>query len=174
MPKRISSLVSFLDTAEIWLAGLALGIASLLIFVGVVLRYCFHYSVSAFEEIIRYLIIWSTFLGGSALLRRNGHITIDVLIVRLKKRQRLILQTFAYILGIVFCALLTIKGFSLIEQSLRVGARSMSTLRLPMYIPQLAVPVGGMLMLFRFGQKVYENLTLLSGADDSRGGFDGE
>ncbi|MCL6448547.1 MAG: TRAP transporter small permease [Armatimonadetes bacterium] len=169
MPRRISSLVTLLDAAEIWLAGLTLGVASLLVFISVILRYCFHYSVSAFEEIIRYLIIWSTFLGGSALLRRNGHITIDILIVRLKERQRLILQTFAYILGIVFCALLTIKGFGLVEQSIRVGAKSMSTLRLPMYIPQLAVPVGGLLMMFRFGQKVYENLTFLSGAKESRG-----
>lgn len=170
MRNKFSSLLGFVDTAEIWLAGVSLGAASLLVFIGVVLRYCFHYSVSAFEEIVRYLIIWSTFIGGSALLRRNGHITIDVLIVRLAERQRLILQSFAYLLGVVFCALLAVKGWGLVEQSIRVGATSMSSLQLPMYIPQLAVPAGGILMLFRFCQKVYENILRLANLSSLEGG----
>jgi C4-dicarboxylate transporter, DctQ subunit len=152
---------SIVTRIEQWVAGLSLGLATLFVIVAVVMRYFFQYAPPHFEELTRYLIIWSVFVGASHLLHRNGHITIDVLIITLPVRARLVLQTFAYGLGVVFCVLIAYYGLQMVLQSYELGARSISSLRAPMWIPQLAVPLGAALMLLRFVEKIALHLRLL-------------
>ncbi len=154
-----------LSNVEKYISGIFLGIATLLVVVAVILRFCFGYSSSIIEEAVRYLIIWSVFVGGSLALKNNVHITVDILTIRLPVRTRLVLQTFAYLAGIAYCILLAVKGMQLVHNSILIDERTTSAWRLPMFIPRLAVPVGAMLFIVRFAQKAMENINALRCGD---------
>lgn len=144
--------VSVLDRLETYGSGLSIGIAAVFVVAAVVLRYFFAYSNSALDEITRYLVIWGTMLGASRLVRKGGHVTVDILVVMLKPQAKAVLQCIALILGAGFCILLAWLGGSLCWQSYTLDARSASVLAFPMWLPQAAIPVGAGLMAIRFVQ----------------------
>jgi len=145
-----------LGRIEFWVGALALAFAAALVFVSVVLRYGFAYSISAFDELVRYSIILGAFVAASRLLHHEGHVTVDVLLVTLPEKWRAVLQMVAFTAGALFCALLLYTGIHYVSQSMSIGTRSMSNLRIPMWIPHMAVPLGAGLLLIRFVQKVIE------------------
>lgn len=57
----------------VWMMGLMVA----MVFVNVVLRYLFDYSLLWAEELSRYLMIWATFLGSGLLFRQGAHIAVD-------------------------------------------------------------------------------------------------
>ncbi len=155
---QITRDVSLLDHFETYGSGLSIGVAAVLVVAAVVLRYFFGYSNSAVDEITRYLVIWGTMLGASRLVRKGGHVTVDILVVMLKPRAKAILQSIAIGLGVAFCIYLTWLGGRLCWQSYTLDARSASVLAFPMWLPQAAIPVGAGLMSFRFIQAFAEAL----------------
>jgi len=150
-----------LGRIEAWVSALTLGFAATLIGVAVVLRYVFAYSVSAFDELTRYAVILGTFVAASRLLHQNGHVTVDVLLVMLPERARLMLRTIAYICGAAFCLALIWYGWRMVELSMMMDSRSISNLRIPMWIPQSAVLLGALLLLVRFVQKVVRGVVAI-------------
>ncbi|MCA0425381.1 MAG: TRAP transporter small permease [Proteobacteria bacterium] len=150
--------VDVLEVMEIAISVFALGLAVVLVVLGVVLRYSIGFSNPVFEEITRYAIIWGMFAASSRLMRHNGHITIDVLLVRLPRAWQAALRTMAMLAGTFFCGLLVVYGAQLVLQSYTLGATSQSSLRVPMWLPQLAVPLGGATLLVRFLQELARQL----------------
>lgn len=160
-----------IDVIEDWIAGLALGTAVVFVVYNVATRYLLGFSSAALGEITRYLVIWSTFFGASRLLRRDEHITIDIVTVRLPRTVQLVLQVVAFTLGAVLCLTLVWYGYLQVHQSFVIGARSTSGLRVPMWIPQLGVPLGALFMFLRFVQHVSRDVALLRGR--GRDGYSG-
>lgn len=148
----------WLGRIEFWVAAISLGIAAVLVFVSVALRYGFAYSISAFDELTRYSVILGTFAAASRLLHQDGHVTVDVLLINLPKKWRKRLQIAAYAAGAIFCALLIYAGTQFVFQSFQTGTRSMSNLRIPMWIPQSFVPLGALLLFVRFVQQIRKRL----------------
>jgi C4-dicarboxylate transporter, DctQ subunit len=154
----------WLGRIEFWIAATTLAFAAGLVFTSVVLRYGFAYSVSAFDELTRYSIILGAFVAASRLLHQERHVTVDVLLINLPPRWRSILQILAFMAGAAFCAFLLYTGLQLVMQTYATGTRSMSNLRIPMWIPQSFVPLGAALLLIRFLQKVWHRVAELLGS----------
>lgn len=153
-----------LEIIEIVVSVSSLGLATGLVVAGVALRYAVGYSHPAFDEITRYSIIWGMFAASSRLMRQGGHITIDVLLVHLPLIWQARLRLIAMLLGTFLCFLLVWYGGKLVLQSYLLGAQSTSSLRVPMWIPQMAVPFGGVLLLVRFLQELARQWVLGRGA----------
>lgn len=156
------------DVIEDWIAGLALGTAVVFVVYNVATRYLLGFSSAALGEITRYLVIWSTFFGASRLLRRSEHITIDLVTVHLPRRGQLALQVVAFTFGAILCLTLVWYGYQQVHLSFVIGARSTSGLRVPMWLPQLGVPLGALFMFVRFVQHIGRDVALLRG--HGRGG----
>jgi C4-dicarboxylate transporter DctQ subunit len=58
----------------------------------------------------------------------------------------------------LFCLFLIIKGYQICDKIKGFNQLS-SSLRVPMYIPYLALPLGGIIMLTRIIQKSYDIIT---------------
>jgi len=142
-----------LAVIEGWAVSLAIASASLIVFVAVVLRYGLGLSVSAFDEITRYLMVYITFIGASRLLHQDGHVSVEVLLVIVPRQLRRWIEAAAAIAGALFCMGLAWLGISMLAQSMAIDLRSMSALRMPMWLPQAAVPLGAALMALRFLQR---------------------
>jgi C4-dicarboxylate transporter DctQ subunit len=144
-----------LSLLEKWVAGLTIGIAVLFTFIAVILRYFFGYSISGLDELTRFLIIWSVFVGGSLAIREEKHITIDLVTASVSPKVRAILQGIAYLAGAFFAFYIMILGYQVVANSIKVGEISLTSLAMPMFIPRAAVFIGGLLMGIRFLQQSY-------------------
>lgn len=125
-----------------------LAVATLVAIAQVLLRAIFNIHLWWGEETIVYLIIYSTFLGAVITLRHNEHIAVKVFEPFLGTigRRRMdilgILVTIAYLAIVGFFAwLLLFEPFS--------TSTVTPTLKLPLWVVELAVPLGFTLMLLR-------------------------
>lgn len=148
--KRLDGLLSRFE--ELFLGGTIL-FTSTLLFVNVILRYVFHHSIYWAEELVRYLMVWLIFFGGSQVVRREGHIRVDILLRALPPRGQRIWEIGVEIVNILM--LIVLFWYSL-HQCLRVFASGQVSpaMELPMGLVYLAVPCGSFLMIFRYVQRL--------------------
>ena len=137
-----------LTLLENLLAGGALALATLIAIAQVLLRTIFDIHLYWSEETIVYLIIYSTFIGAVVTLRHNEHISINVFepfVGKVGKRRLEILGVSVMIVYLVivgfFAWMLLFEPFS--------SATVTPTLKLPLWVVELAVPIGFTLMLLR-------------------------
>ena len=134
--------------------GFTLLFATLLLFFGVVMRYFFNYAFEWSDELIRYVIIWSTFIGAGLCAKKGMHVKMDILLRVMPVgflRYWNMLLTVVAILFSVFCM---VKGYQMVVLTQAFGRTSVS-FPLPMWIIYLAVPLGYTLMFIHFFISLY-------------------
>ena len=147
----------FINNIEEYFAVISLLIASLLIFVQVVLRYAFNISLVWSEEIARYLIIWLILIGSSIAVRERAHAAVDAVVSFLPQLAKQIFSVLANLTGVAFCIILIRSGAITVSNVIEFGNVT-PAIGIPMAIPYLSLSVGGSLMLFRFVQLLFEDL----------------
>ena len=115
---------------------------SLLLFANVMFRYFFQMPLFWAEEVLRYLIVWVTFVGMAVCIRENAHISLDLLLNALPENRR-------FLLGLLVRGIAFVGGLFLFWYSLRFTMRIYSTGQVsatiggfPMYIVYSVMPVG--------------------------------
>ncbi len=146
---------------EEYFAVISLLVASLLVFIQVVLRYVFNNSLVWSEEIARYLIIWLILIGSSIAVREKAHATVDAVVAFLPPLPKRIFSILANLMGIVFCFILVRSGTITVSNVVEFGNVT-PAIGISMAIPYLSVPVGGALMLYRFIQLLFDDFTSLN------------
>ena len=131
-------MLKFLGKIEDVFCAVSLLLTTIILFVNVVLRYVFSASTSWAEELIRYLMIWITFIGGSVCVRHSAHIRMDFLLTRA-----------VYLIAAGFCGALIVYSWQLVEFTIEMEQTS-PAMGVPMWIPYLAMPLGSALMVLHF------------------------
>ena len=124
-------------------------LTTIILFVNVVLRYVFSASTSWAEELIRYLMIWITFIGGAVCVRHAAHIRMDFLMTMLPKSVSRLVTRLVYLIAAGFCTALIVYSWQLVEFTVEMEQTS-PAMEVPMWIPYLAMPLGSGLMVFHF------------------------
>ncbi|HHY91887.1 MAG TPA: TRAP transporter small permease [Firmicutes bacterium] len=148
-----AKLDSFLQHAETAFAALGLLGATFLMFLNVVLRYAFNAGLPWSEELIRYTIIWLTFLSIGLCTRQNAHVAIDFFAYFLPKRAQRYLLILVDATLVAFTALMLRYSLVLVGQQLSTGQRS-PALQIPFYLIYFCLPFGFALGLLRSGQNL--------------------
>ncbi|UYG00643.1 MULTISPECIES: TRAP transporter small permease [unclassified Halomonas] len=148
---------AWLSRSEEVVIGLLILSAALILFANVVARYVFNFGFSWAEELVRYQIVWMVLLGASVAARQGIHIGIDILRRFSPPPIARALELLVHAISIGFCAFLVFYGIELTEQTHRFGQVS-SALQAPMWVVQLAIPVGALLMGIRFTQHFFRAL----------------
>lgn len=104
----------------------------------------FFNALSWSEEVTRYLLVWSTFIGAGCVYKRGGHIKVtfaqDMLPPKLKKAA----QVLVHMLCGAFFAIALFYGFKYMN---RQGGQLSAAMRIPMRLVYMAIPVGCGIML---------------------------
>lgn len=145
---------TYLDTIEGFLIASILAIASVLTITQVFFRYALNDSIFWAEEAILYLIISMSFLCTSLGIRKESHITVDVLKSCIPKRLKPTFNLVAAILGIVFAGSLLYFGGSLFLTTLARGQLS-PALRIPIASIYAFIPITAMLQMVRYSGIIY-------------------
>jgi C4-dicarboxylate transporter DctQ subunit len=130
------------------LAASALGLATIIAIVAVLLRYLFGIFLFWSEEAIIYLIIYSTFLGAVITLRHNEHVNVDIFGAFLKARGKRAFAVLAAAITVVYLVCIGFFAWLLLLEPFSTSTITPS-LKLPLWVVEAAVPIGLTLMLLR-------------------------
>jgi C4-dicarboxylate transporter DctQ subunit len=130
------------------LAASALGLATIIAIVAVLLRYLFGIFLFWSEEAIIYLIIYSTFLGAVITLRHNEHVNVDIFGAFLKARGKRAFAVLAAAITVVYLVCIGFFAWLLLFEPFSTSTITPS-LKLPLWVVEAAVPIGLTLMLLR-------------------------
>ena len=125
--------------------------ATLLMFINVIMRYLFRSGLPWSEEVVRYTIIWITFIGIAMCARKGKHVAIDLFLSLINKKMGLILLIIINITSIFFCILMTRYSIKLVWQ-VSSSSQVSPALGIPFYIIYLCMPLGFGLSVLRFAQ----------------------
>lgn len=120
-----------------------LSVMSVVVFAQVLFRIV-HLSIPWSEELSKYLLIWSTFLGAAICIRKGSLVGLEFLKNSMSEEKQKILQT---ILNLIVCAMLLFLinvGFWAVR---RVWFQITPVLKLSMGLMYAAIPIGSVFIL---------------------------
>ena len=137
-----------------------MAVMATLVFVNVVTRYVFNFSIIWAEEVSQYLMIWIAYLGAGLALREGRHVAVEMLQDRLPVALGRRLRMAVGGLALAFLGVVTVLGF---QFAVFVWSQETPVLNISLGIPSLAIPLGAMLfalhLLFMFRNYVGKQYT---------------
>jgi TRAP-type C4-dicarboxylate transport system permease small subunit len=103
-------------------------------------KFLFHPIVGA-EEVMNFLMVAVVFLGAGVVAYDGTHINMEILIDRFPAPLRNMFRALAQIAAIVVAAIIVRLGVPIIQHLAAFNERSQAA-DVPLWIPQLMVPVG--------------------------------
>lgn len=132
-----------------FIAAMTVVMMMIVIFVEVVSRTLFNVSIPIGVEVGEYLLAVVVYLGASYTLREKGHIKVDFVLKRFPTRSQKVLNLVTMLLTLVVTILLVWYGWHLIIESYTLGSKAWSVLHTPLFIPQIFMGVGIILLLMQ-------------------------
>ena len=140
------------------LAWLAIGIITcmeILVASEVFMRYVLNRPHAYVDELVKYSIVYITFLGAAWLLKSDGHVKLDLVVDRLSTRSGSVLNIVTSIVSAIVCLIVGWYGSLLIWNSFREGFHMNSVLAPPEWIIFLIIPIGFFLLFIQFLRRAY-------------------
>lgn len=150
--------MKYLDFAQKYLLAFGMLFTTILLFLNVILRYFFHSAIFWAEEVLRYCIVWISFIGTAVCVQEDSHISIDILSNSLKPNRKRILKIFLQIFGILFSIFFFSVSIKFIGQIKATSQVSATIGNMPMYIIYLCMPISFVLYFIRSTQNLIKLL----------------
>lgn len=135
-----------LGQAEEIVSCIALIIVVLAVCWGVITRYVLAQPAVWAGEVAAFGFAWCVFIGAAAVVKRGGHVSIDMFVAFLPARLRDLINLGAQLTGIGFCLAAAFLGFNF---ALTNADNPSAVLRLPLSVLYLAPAIGFTLMALR-------------------------
>ncbi|MBW2489496.1 MAG: TRAP transporter small permease [Deltaproteobacteria bacterium] len=136
-----------------------LSVMILLAFIQIVLRNVFSSGIAWGDPLVRYLVLWVGFVGASLATREGKHITIEVFSRWLSVRGNRYLRVISNLISALVCALLVFAGWTFVSNEAQMGDTTF--LQIPIWIPQIIIPVAFAMMTLRFFVRFFAELVML-------------
>ena len=154
-------ILNFLDKIltffEEWTLFISVFIALIALFINVVLRYGFNYSLAWSEELVREVIIYTTFIGCSAAVKNRSMIKIDAS-VQLLPKLKMPLTYFSNFVIMIFSVMMIYYGWLMMALQYRTHQKTI-IMEIPLVILYAILPLMGGMMLIRAIQVIYQDIT---------------
>ncbi len=154
-------ILDFLDKVltffEEWTLFITVMVALVALFFNVVLRYSINYSLAWSEELVREVIIYTTFIGCSAAIRNRSMIKIDAL-VQLVPVLKTPLTYFSNIVTLVFAGIMIYYG-SLLAHNMFLRNLKTIIMKIPYIYLCAILPLMGIMMFIRTIQVMHQDFT---------------
>jgi len=155
--KILRCLDKALSFFEEWTLFITVMVALVSLFLNVILRYGFNYSLAWSEELVRDVIIYTTLIGCSVAIKDRSMIKIDA-VVQLCPPLRLPLSYFSHAVTLIFSAMMVYYGWQMAMLQVQTSQKSI-ILQIPMVYLYALLPLMGGMMLIRTIQVMYEEIT---------------
>ena len=122
----------------------------------VTLRYFFGRPTSWVVEIAGYILLYIPFLVAAWVLKREGHVKMDLVLNRLSPKNCSLVNTITSVIGAIVCFILT--WFGVKATFYFIGYQTPTILMVPKSIIIVIIPVGSLLLFIQFLRRTYSNL----------------
>lgn len=141
--KVIGKSSDFIDKIGCWVV--VLTVAGMVFFTSIqIIARVFFDALSWSEEITRYLLVWSTFIGAGCVYKKRGHINMSIIQDRFtgngKKAVQLLVQ-------LICCAFFVIAVYYGVIYMMKQGGQRSPALGIKMSTMYMAIPIGFGIML---------------------------
>jgi C4-dicarboxylate transporter, DctQ subunit len=153
--KVLNFLDRILTFLEEWTLFLSVMVALVALLFNVLLRYSFNYTLAWSEELVREVIIFTTFIGLGLAIKNKSMIKIDALI-QVAPRLKMPLTYFSNIVAIIFALMMLYLGVKLVQLQAVTGQRTI-ILDIPMEYLYSFIPIMGFTILIRTIQEIYQD-----------------
>ena len=130
--------------------GIGILLMGLIISYEVVCRYVFNSPTRWTQEVSIYLFMWTMLAASSYTLQVGKHVRVDLLIEHMQPRTRTIFEIITGVIGMIYCAIISVQAYEMLQMSIKYEKLSATLLRVPLWIPQSALLIGFVLLTFQF------------------------
>ncbi|CAH1692961.1 TRAP-type C4-dicarboxylate transport system permease small subunit [Hyphomicrobiales bacterium] len=121
-------------------------------------RYFLGFSTLIADEYGGYAYCWLVLLGAVHLLRSDSYLTITLIIDRLP-RLRTAMGVVAGVLGLITSLILLWSCWQTFHLSWLFGTRSIQPSQTPLYLPQVIMPVGFLMLVLAYLEDILRRLS---------------
>ena len=145
-----------LTTFEDWTLFISVIVALVALFFNVVLRYGFNYTLAWSEELVREVIIYTTFIGCCSAVKNRSMIKIDAS-VQLLPKLKMPLTYFSNGVILIFSVMMMWYGYQMAALQARTFQKTL-ILQIPLVYLYAILPLTGLLMFIRTAQVIYQDM----------------
>lgn len=131
---------------------------TLILGVQIIARYVFNNSLSWSEELVRYMFVWSGFIGVPYCIKKGTSIKVDQFRSHMPVKFQKFLLYFDKIIMIALFVILTVFSYDVVRRTYLSGQTS-AAMGVPIYLVQLSVLIGSILSIIRTVQNLVELFT---------------
>jgi len=153
--KILKKMDNMVTRIEEWSLFVMVMVALLSLFANVVLRYGFNYTLAWSEELVRIVIIYSTFVGASVAVKQRAMIRIDA-IVQIFPKLKSGLTFYTSLLMLVFAWMMVYYGYKMTHLQFITHQKTI-IMEIPLVIVYAIMPVMGIMVLIRTIQVIIQD-----------------
>ena len=122
----------------------------------VVGRYFFNKPQDWVIEYSEYALLFIAFLGAAWLLKKRGHVKMDLVINKLGPKTNAVISTITSIIGAVMCFIVTWYGVLVTIDQFQRGIYANTPLETPTAYVLFIIPIGSALLFLQFLRMIFE------------------
>lgn len=154
--KFFKKLDTIVTNIEEWTLFIIVMAALLSLFANVILRYGFNYTLAWSEELVRIVIIYSTFVGASVAIKQRAMIKIDA-VVQIFPRLKSGLTLYSNILMLVFAGMMIYYGYKMTHLQYMTNQKTI-IMQIPLVVIYTIMPVMGVMVFIRTVQVMIQDI----------------
>jgi len=140
-------------------AGILVALMMLEVSVDVVMRYFLNRPIPWTIEFTQYAMIFILYLGAAWVLRDEGHVVMDIVLIRMGGKPRKLTNGITSALAAIVCGIVTLYGIGKNIDYARTGYVFGDVLNIPAFSLQFIVPLGMLLLTIQFARRAYGYLS---------------
>lgn len=153
-------ILNFLDKVlsffEEWTLFISVLVALVALFFNVVLRYGFNYTLAWSDELVREVIIYTTFIGCSVAVKNRSLIRIDAS-VQLFPKLKIPLTFFSNFVVMIFAFMMIYYGWLMAALQVQTQQKTI-IMQIPLVYLYAILPLMGIMMFIRVIQVFYQDI----------------
>lgn len=140
------------------LVGAIMTCAAFLLFVNVVLRYVFAYGISWAEEVTRYTLLWTVFVGAGVISREGAHVSMEAFYNMWPEKLQRVGSLAINLFCVATIVTIFLFGVGLARMAFETEQTSEAAF-IPMWLIYGAFPVGSVLMILGYVETAMRHWT---------------
>lgn len=133
----------------------------LMVVAEVAMRYFFNRPIVWVIDITEYVMLFITFLGIAWLLKKEGHVVMDLLLDRLNHKNRHMAVAITSVVAAITCSITTWYGIVVGLDWYNINYFYQGALDIPAFYLEAVIPVGMLLVTIQFLRRAYSNWKLM-------------
>jgi len=139
------------------LAGILLVALVLIVCWEIAMRYFVRRPLVWMVEVSEYILFSIAFLGAPWLLKKGGHVNVDVVTEHMGSKMQRIMKRIAMATGVIFSAIVCWFAFTTALECYRTGVLVTKTLNVPKHYFLFLISLGYLFLTLEFGREFFHD-----------------